>query len=418
MLYIRLCILLGILMCDPFMLEAKAIDGDRLSTGEVIDTVYCKFDPHQSYSLVLPTGYDSGISWPVVFIFEPGARGSMAAAKFVEASERFGIIIIASNNSSNRSYAGSRRAAEAMFRDARMRFNVDSTMFFVSGFSGGSRVASNLAIEHHFIKGVIACGAGMYHNKTTYPEFQNSFFYYGIIGREDMNLQDMMDTEKRLSQLQVGSHIQYIEAQHVWPPAEEITAAMAWLRHKTDSLNYDARNYFLAFQTEKVQAMEDQTLYLDAVTRIQSVEKNFTSSGLQEQLNLFMDEKMYRKQVRQRNRAFDQEFILQLRYLDALSMYVVATKLRPDTVHTLQWWESEIDILVNWLNSKNIEVSRLAYRLLHLLKVHFYEDITNYEKSGQWEKARFISDLWMMIPREEDNQWLIPQRNASFRSHH
>lgn len=408
MLYFRLAILMYILVYGPCLLEAKAIE-DSLTTGVVIDTVYCKLDPDQSYSLVLPTGYESGMKWPVVFIFEPGARGSMAAGIFLEASERFGIITIASNNSSNQSNAGSLHSAESMFRDARMRFNLDSLMFFVAGFSGGSRLASNLAIEHHFIKGVIGCGAGLYHNKSTHPEFRNSFYYYGIIGRRDMNLQDMIDTEERLSQSQVGYHIQYIETQHVWPPAEEITSAMAWLRYKIDSTDYDARDYFLSFQKEKVHSMEEQMLFLDAASRIQSVERIIKDSGLHDQLNLILDDKIYRKQVRQKNKAFEMELKLQKRYLDALSEYVYATKLRPDTVHTLQWWDSEIDILKNWIYSKNIEVSRLAYRLLYLLKVHFNEDIRHYQESGQLDKVRFLSDLWLMIPREEDNQWLIPQ---------
>ena len=203
MLYIRLGLLLGILLCDPFILEGIPVcpdagiqnvdDSNSLITGVLIDTVYCILDTDQSYALYLPSGYDSAMSWPVVFIFEPGARGSMAAGIFSEASERFGIIIIASNNSSNRSYAGSRRAAASMFRDAGMRFNVDSSMFFVAGFSGGSRMSFVLA-EHRKSKdfaGVLACGAGGRPEKLS-----SGTVVYGLCGSKCFNRWDMACTFK------------------------------------------------------------------------------------------------------------------------------------------------------------------------------------------------------------------------------
>ena len=388
--------------------DAEHFGQDSLVTGVVIDTVFCMEHPDQSYSLVLPMGYDPGKRWPVVFIFEPGARGRLAAGIFSQAANRFGSIIMCSNNSSNSSHAGSLRAAEAMFKDAGQRYSVDTARFFVAGFSGGSRFASNLALENPFIKGVIACGAGMYHNKKTHPVFRDNLYYYGIMGRLDMNLQDMMDTERRLSPQQVEYHIQYIEIDHVWPPPEEITAAVAWLRFKVDSSDHDARDYFLAFQKEEVRTMEEQELYLDAAVRLESVIHEFPGAGLQGQLGRIKGHKIYKKQARQNKRALDQELLLQKSYLDALSQYVITTPIRPDTVFTLQWWNSEIEKLQDWRDSRNIESSRLASRLLYLLEVHFNEEIEEYLKIRQWEKALFLADLWMKItPERLWSQWNV-----------
>jgi len=155
-------------------------------------------------------------------------------------------------------------------------------------------------------------------------------------------------------------------------------------------------------------SMKEEGLYLDAVSRIHFVERTLWDSGFQELKVLLMEDKIFRKQLRQRKRAYEQELRLQQIYLGALSEYVYATELRPDTVHTLRWWEGEIAVLKNWKNSRDVEASRLADRLLYLLEVHFDEDIRSYQKSKQWDKTIFMADLWMMIPPDQSwSRWNV-----------
>src|SRR5260221_5407309 len=77
-----------------------------------------------------------------------------------DSAERYGYIVLGSNNSRNGTWKIESEAADAMLQDAQQRFNVDLKRIYFAGFSGGARVASQLA---HFCKcaaGVLLSGAG------------------------------------------------------------------------------------------------------------------------------------------------------------------------------------------------------------------------------------------------------------------
>ena len=69
--------------------------------GIIVDTIKCKSNPKFSYALYLPTNYSDVVKWPVIFVFDPGARGKVGVSGFVQAAEKLGFIIVCSNNSRN-----------------------------------------------------------------------------------------------------------------------------------------------------------------------------------------------------------------------------------------------------------------------------------------------------------------------------
>jgi len=373
--------------------------------GNIIDSVYCVGYPEQSYSLYLPERYHSDIKWPIVFIFDPAARGTLGTAVFKLAAERFGCILLCSNNSSNQSLEGSYHAAEIMFKDAFHRFSIDTCRVYVAGFSGGSRFASNLAIQNRQIKGVVGCGAGMVLNKTTIPCFRETFLYYGIVGRRDLNLQDMIQTKERLIKLNIRSHIQFIDGRHYWPPEEQIAVAVAWLNFMTDSSNIDSRDYYIDAQMKEVDQMVGNDRLLDAVVRLESLTNEFPALNKSDRSTELKKNRIYRKQIKQRSRAYNQEFKKQKQYLDVLTTFEYSTPLRPDTIHTAQWWKTEISMLKGWEGSKNMEISYTASRLMYMLEVHFSEAIDSYVNKSQLDKAAFLADVWLNIT--PDQLWTL-----------
>ena len=71
----------------------------------------------QSYALYLPTKYSRDRRWPIVYVFDPLARGPLALAQFQHAAVLYGYIVAVSNNLRNGSWQLEFNAAEAMFRD-------------------------------------------------------------------------------------------------------------------------------------------------------------------------------------------------------------------------------------------------------------------------------------------------------------
>jgi len=131
--------------------ETKA--AQDLQPGNIIKRVVCNNSLDQSYALYLPSTYSPARKWPLLAAFDPGARGSVPLEHFKQAAERYGYIVCGSNNSRNGPMAVSADAAYAMLGDVVNRFPIDEKRVYLTGFSGGARVATTIAM---LLKGRIA----------------------------------------------------------------------------------------------------------------------------------------------------------------------------------------------------------------------------------------------------------------------
>src|SRR4030081_1330824 len=100
----------------------------------------CAGEPNQSYALYLPANYTTEKKWPVLYAFDPGARGKIPAERFREPAEKYGWIIVASNNSRNGPMQPSVDAWNAMVKDTHARFAIDDDRVYVAGMSGAARL--------------------------------------------------------------------------------------------------------------------------------------------------------------------------------------------------------------------------------------------------------------------------------------
>src|SRR5205085_3166364 len=92
--------ILGIAFAVLFTsLSAIAAQSNQLTTGTVIERVSCRADAGQSYALFLPSRYTPQQHWPIIYCFDPGARGRVPVERFKEAAEKYGVIVAGSNNS-------------------------------------------------------------------------------------------------------------------------------------------------------------------------------------------------------------------------------------------------------------------------------------------------------------------------------
>ena len=135
-------------LCHPATANRKpeiTDQAEELPPGRIIERVVCKNSPDQTYALYLPSNYSPSRTWPLIAAFDPGARGTAPVQSFKDAAERYGYIVCGSNNSRNGPMARSTDAANAMFGDLTARFAIDDKRVYLSGFSGGARVATTLA---------------------------------------------------------------------------------------------------------------------------------------------------------------------------------------------------------------------------------------------------------------------------------
>ena len=126
---------------------AAAAPAQELQPGAIVDRVECAVDPSQTYALYLPSAYSADRKWSLLLAFHPAARGRAMVEKYQAAAEQYGYIVAASNNSRNGPYAVSGAAAQAMSADVSRRFSIDPQRVYLTGMSGGARVATGIALE-------------------------------------------------------------------------------------------------------------------------------------------------------------------------------------------------------------------------------------------------------------------------------
>jgi predicted esterase len=217
---------------------------DEITPGKIAPKVVCEADASQTYALYLPSTYTTKRRWPILCALDPAARGAVPVERFREAAEKYGYIVAGSNNSKNGPWAPSATALTAMMNDVAGRFSTDPERVYLTGFSGGARVAcrAGMGLKGQ-VAGVIACSAGF--PSQMKPTATIPFVLFGTAGVDDFNYTEVKQLGRTLHGLGIPDRIEVFEGGHSWPPPEVCTHAIEWLeiqamksgrREKSDAL--------------------------------------------------------------------------------------------------------------------------------------------------------------------------------------
>ena len=204
---------------------AAATAPEELPRGRVIERVVCRADPTQSYALYLPAAYDPARAWPALLCFDPGGRGRVPVELFAPAAEQFGYVVAGSNNSRNGPMGDNATAVAALIADVGQRFVLDPRRLYAAGFSGGARVAIQVAAAG-VVQGVVACSAAYPGGETP---AQVPFVLFGTAGTDDFNNPEMLRTDEALDAQGVPHRVVFFPGRHDWPPPALAREALAWL---------------------------------------------------------------------------------------------------------------------------------------------------------------------------------------------
>ena len=203
-----------------------------LPSGKVIDLVLCEADPAESYALYLPSGYTPAKRWPIIYAFDPFARGRAPVKLYQEAAEKYGYIVAGSNNSRNFSLEASSKSVNAIWQDTHGRLALDDHQVYTTGLSGGARVAGLVALRcgQCKITGVIAQGAG--YPSTDAPLKKDNLNYFFSVGDEDFNWPEIMQIRRQREELGSSYRVQVFHGPHGWAPKEVVDEAVSWIHLK------------------------------------------------------------------------------------------------------------------------------------------------------------------------------------------
>lgn len=199
--------------------------------GGITPKVVCAADLTQDYALFLPSRYDAKQKWPIIYAFDAAARGALPLELARAAAEKYGYIMAGSNQSQNFDPKARAAAVDCLWRDTHARLNLDDQRIYVAGFSGGSRLATELAQKcdpNFCVAGVIAHGAGF--PDATPPKSAVKFAYFATVGELDFNHPEMIELRNQLEAMGSPNCLLVFPGPHQWGPADTWMEALAWLQ--------------------------------------------------------------------------------------------------------------------------------------------------------------------------------------------
>ena len=290
--------------------------GGALKPGSVINGVTCLHDSSQSYTLYLPTNYTPERSWPIIYAFDPFARGKVPVELYREAAEKYGYIVAGSNNAKNGPTAPEMAAAQAIWQDTHVRFHIDKERVYTTGLSGGARFATSFALYCYTcaVAGVIAEGA-------TYPVREgpgasDHFLYYVIAGDQDFNLPEILELRKKKDEKHEDFKVKIYSGPHQWAPAEMEEGAIEWLQLKAMQAGKTPRDaaFIHALMERTAAEASDGQKSGDALAQyfaLRSLAVDFKGlddvSAYQRQLDELKKSKQLQQAIREENREIDKQ---------------------------------------------------------------------------------------------------------------
>ncbi len=354
-----------------------------LPRGEVVDTVKCIYNKVQSYALYLPSYYTTDEKYPIIYTFEPAARGSLPVRKYKDLAEEFGYILVCSNNSRNGPGGPIDRAANAVFSDTRIRFTIDTNRVYTMGFSGGARVAARKAIELKNVKGVIACGAGFPYDYK--PSINNKFTYVGLVGNEDMNYYELKILENQLATYGINNFIESFKGEHVWPPVDEMHKVFVYLKFdamkrtliETDTVLV---NNFKRSEQENLQKEKNIfTQYIYYNNLLKHIKGLVETNEIEKEINRLSSEPIVAQKLETQQNYLKME--------SELSVFLGEAFYNSEK-YSIQWWKNKAEELKeNAKDSSNLDMLHLSIRMINKVYLMAYEDYTQNEESLSLEQS-------------------------------
>ena len=228
---------LALVVCMAGVVAAQAQPTASLdpvkARGTVVNSVPCAGDPSQSYALYLPSQYFADRRWPIIYAFDPFAHGRVPVELYKDAAEKYGYIVVGSNNAKNGPSAQEAAAAQAVWQDTHHRFAIDKDRVYTTGLSGGARFATSFALYCYTcaVAGVIAQGA-TYPAKQSSPPANDRFVYYAAAGDADFNLPEVLALRKKKEEQGAAFKVKIYPGPHQWAPPDVVEDAVEWLELK------------------------------------------------------------------------------------------------------------------------------------------------------------------------------------------
>jgi predicted esterase len=317
----------------------------------VAKTDCCKLDPKNSYEVYIPERDTPAEKLPLLVIIDPHGSGKFALDKFKQGASLYPAVLIASNLVKN-GFAGYESAVQDLIEDVRQKYPVGEAIF-MTGFSGGARMALGYALSHH-LNGLILCGALANADQINILHCP----VFSISGMDDFNFMETAQYLFREQSTPANLKIELTNATHNWPDSPMLANAFGFLRlscQATDipSLPKSQLNTYCKEQHSRIDSLLQHGDFLKAsliAHNMASAEPFNSDKTFAATFNTLKTNPQYISQLNRLEKGLKFEISVRQSYLDAFR-----------TKDTL-WWKNEIRTTEEKIKTERDSYMRDTYR--------------------------------------------------------
>jgi hypothetical protein len=369
--------------------------------GVIVDSVKIANTANESYAIYLPKQYVKEVPSAIVFIFDPDARGKIGIEPFVLAAETYNYILVCSNNSKNGPTDINLEIANRLLGSVSSEYNIDPSQLYISGFSGGARLAGTIAISSGAFQGVIACGAS-FNGLDKFALQGNNFSYLGMVGDTDMNYQEMVDNAAWLDNMKIKNTLFVSHLDHAWPAQKEMLRAFDWL--EIEAFKRNIRKY----NETTIKKICDKNLKIadslkgnnEMIQAIMEYERcsvfydDKEKEEVKSTITTIKKSKDYKSQIRIRDEIKVLENEITNSILDQLDKELKVGKSEDD----FKFWKTELKRLQDRkLKSNDISIKNMVDRLQFMINASVYEAAQESKRNFKNDKLAYCKELEKII---------------------
>lgn len=306
--------------------NASVKSGRSVATVDKTDT--CGLDAGNSYEVFMPET-NSHDKLALLVIVDAHGAGKFALEKFKSAAEKYPMILVASNTVKN-GFAGSDQALKTLIDDVRNKYPVGKTPF-LTGFSGGARMALSYALGHP-VDGLILCGAMAGRDQLAALLCP----VISISGMDDFNFAETAQYLFMEERTPTNLKIELTRASHSWPDSRMLSNAVGFLQlsaSKDGTFSNTALLNYTRQQQIRIDSLKNQGDFLRAALiarNMASVSAFDPNETFVSTYNSLKADNNYINRMNKLSNCLNTEMTVRQKYIDAF------------TTKDLAWWTTEI----------------------------------------------------------------------------
>ena len=369
-----------------------------LKKGAVMDSLQINDSSPDTFSLFLPTSFNTNQKWPILIVVDLKGRGEQALSMFTTAANSEGFILASPNNLSD-SITLSKNMLNLgnMMKKVSEILPVNNDRVYSAGFFSGAQFASLVPLFIKEVDGVISIGSSL--PNTELLSTKSRFHFVGVVAREDFSFRDLIQSRKVLNQLKFENQLIVFDAVSKLPEQSHLLRAMRWLKLSDmakgilpkdsvfikNALAQDNEKIDELLKTNKLLLAEQLMGEMQSVYRLHANIDSVRNANKE-----LKKQKEYRGLRRSQNSFFFKENLVREDY-----QYYLEEDVLTHNFNNLGWWNYQMGELNKYVKSNNRFEKQMGERLIGYANALVEDDINSVMAEEKIDEDA-LTFLWML----------------------